>query len=179
MPLLYYAVEPFADNEIIDIVDAAFRPQVPPVPHVERRDASSPPVSRIYTTNCDGTKVGLVAENGLLQRDAGLGWHLAHKLAGQPCVTETALGSTSISTAIHQAESSCDRLLILLARDTGRLPGSLVREEFVPASKQKAGKGTTLIVQPASSGSGPLEFDGRTTAALAEHIMREVTLSWS
>lgn len=176
--ILYYAVEPFADNEIADIVDAAFRPRVPRLPQVEHRSASSEPISRICIANDDDKTVGLVAESGLLQRDVGLGWQLAQKLTAHPCSMEMVLANTSISTAIHQAASVCDRLVILVARDTGRLPGSLVREEFVPASEQRAGKATTLIVQPASSGSGPLEFDGRTTAALAKHIVDEMTSSW-
>jgi hypothetical protein len=85
------------------------------------------------------------------------------------------LGSTyTIPIAMRQTASTCDRLVILLARDVGRLPGSLVREEFAPVSMDKVRKVTTLIVQPAVSGAGPVGFEARTTAALAAHIAREM-----
>jgi DNA-binding response OmpR family regulator len=174
--IFYYAVEPFADNEIVDIVDAAFRAQAPLTPQPKPRKTPSEPVSRICITNHDGEKTGLVAEGGVLQRDGGLGRQLARNLAGRGHSIETTLGSTFISSAMRQAASVCDRVLVLLVRDTGRLPGSLVREELVPQPESNAREVITLIVQPASSSGGPLEFDARTTAALAGHIAHEMTL---
>lgn len=174
--ILYYAVDPFSDDEIVDIVDAAFRPQTPRRPHVKQGQASSESVVGVCVRRPDGEQVRLVAENGLLDQELGLGRHIMHKLADRASSVETTPGSRSISTAINQATSSCEHVLILLARDVGRLPGSLVREEFVPASEQKAGKVTNLIIQRASSAGYSLDFDTRTTAALAEHIVHEMTL---
>jgi len=174
--IFYYAVDPFGDNEIVDIIDAVFRPQAPRHPQAKHRTDSSQSVGRICITTRAGKRVGLVAENGLLRRDLGLGRHIMQRLADETCAVKTMSGTGSISTAIHEATSTCERALILLARDVGRLPGSLVREEFVPASEKKAGKATTLIIQRASSRDDPLDFDARTTGALAEHIVHELTL---
>jgi hypothetical protein len=57
------------------------------------------------------------------------------------------------------------------------LPGSLVRNtkpDFVVAAGEKAGKVTTLTVQPDAGGSDLAGLDDRTTAALAEHIVQEM-----
>ena len=68
--------------------------------------------------------------------------------------------------------ASCDRLIVLLVQDAGRLPGSLVRDtksEFVSLSGKGADKVTTLVVQPSPADGDPLAFDPATCDALAEH----------
>jgi len=69
-----------------------------------------------------------------------------------------------------------DRVMVLLAKDVGRLPGTLVRDtkaEYVSASRENAGKVTTLVVQP--NGGRLVGLDDRTTEALAEQIVQEMT----
>jgi CheY-like chemotaxis protein len=172
--IFYYAIDPFGDNEIADIVDAAFRPQSARGPQVKPPRTSGPWVSRICITRPDAKKVDVAAGNGLLRKDFGLGRHMMHRLAEQAYSVEMALGGRGLSQAIEQARSSCERVLILLARDTGRLPGSLVREELVPAPGEQTINATNLIIQRASSTQDPLDFDPRTTAALAEHIVQAI-----
>ena len=173
--IFYYAVDPFADTEIVDIVDAAFRPQMPRRPRNKQRRAPSTSMGRICLTKRDGEKTVLVAEKGLLQRDLGLGLHIIDRLADQGDSVETAPDRRDISNAIEEAACSCTQVLILLARDLGRLPGSLVREESAPAPHGGTGTVTTLIAQCASYAGDPLDFDLRTTASLAEHIVHEMT----
>ena len=67
-------------------------------------------------------------------------------------------------------------VLVLLAKDAGLLPGSLSRDtkaEFGMPSGENVVRVTTLSVQPDSIG-GFGGLDGRTTAALADHIVREM-----
>lgn len=173
--VFYYAVDPFGDNEIVDIVDAAFRPPTPHRPQASQRKATVDSVSRICIARADGKKVCLAAESGLLKQDHGLGRNIVQKLADQAHSAETILGRRDIAGAIEEAASSSEHVVLLLARDVGRLPGSLVREEFVRAAEEKAEKTTTLIIQRASSTGNALDFDARTTAALAEHIVHEIT----
>lgn len=108
----------------------------------------------------------------------GLGRLIRQKLLDKCFPVETTLGNARITPMeILDAASTCDRLLVLLARDTGRLPGSLVRDtkvEFVSVPGAESGKITLLAVQPDQHDGGPLEFDVRTTAALAEHIVNEM-----
>jgi DNA-binding response OmpR family regulator/glycine cleavage system H lipoate-binding protein len=173
--IFYYAVDPFADAEIVDVVDAAFRPQLPRRPPNKPRRAPSTSMGRVCLTKGNGEKVALVAEKGLLQRDLGLGLHIIDRLADQGHPVETAPDRRDISNAIEEAVCSCPQVLILLARDLGRLPGSLVREASVPAPHGGIGTVTTLIAQRASYAGDPLDFDLRTTASLAEHIVHELT----
>ena len=76
--IFYYAVEPFADNEIAEILAAAFRPHVPP-PADRSREAAQP-LNSILITNQNRTRVRIVAAPGLLRREEGLGRLLRHKL---------------------------------------------------------------------------------------------------
>lgn len=176
--IFYYAVEPFADNEIIDILDALYRPQAQPPPQKGRGKTRCEAVSGIRIKNRNGHKVHLLAAPGLLKRSNGLGGQIRHKLADQMFPIVTTSGDADITpTDILKTTSTCDRLLVLLAKDTGRLPASLVHDtkaEFFTAPAETAGKVTTLVLQPQPGGTGCAEFDDRTTAALAEYIVREM-----
>jgi DNA-binding response OmpR family regulator len=179
--LFYYAVQPFADNEIDEVLNAAFRGPPRPFPHRKRRTILPQTVSSIYITNHSGKQVCLLAEDGLLRRDDGLGWLVRNRLLDQCYPMETLLGSESINRVkIADLADTCDHLLVLLAKDTGRLSGSLVQDnkgEFVPVTEESAGKVTALVVQPDSPGSGLAGFDERTTVALADRLVTEMTAS--
>jgi len=176
--IFYYAVEPFADREIVEIVDAAFRPQPSPRRAAERRKDLSEPVHGIRIINRNGHKVQLLAAPGLLRRNGGLGWEIRQKLAEQAFPIVTIPGDADVtSAAVLAAAGAYDRVMVLLANDTGRLPGSLVRDtkaEYVSASRENAGRVTTLVVQPQPASGELLGFDERTTLALAEHIVQEM-----
>ena len=181
--ILYYAVEPFEDGEIVDILDTAFRTPDRDSPHQRGARVSGEVLSRICMTNGSGARVGLMAGQGLLGGDAGLGRQIASKLQERLYTVETtgAGDATMTPITILDAAQNFDRLLVLVAKDTGRLPGSLVRGNLGECAStvcDHAGHVTTITVQPSQSGAHPLEFDAWTTAALAEHIAREMELCY-
>jgi len=177
--IFYYAVEPFADREIVEILNAAFR--IPPRPRGRAANARllTEPMGGVRITNRQGRKVQLLAAPGLLRRGRGLGGVITEKLRDRSLPIVTTMGEGDISPAgVLKAAGAYDRVMVLSARDTGRLPGSLVRDakaEYVAASRENAGKITTLLVQPDPVGGGLVGLDERTTEALAEHIVREMT----
>jgi DNA-binding response OmpR family regulator/glycine cleavage system H lipoate-binding protein len=175
--IFYYAVEPFADLEIADILEAAFRPPR----NAPRKDRPKPPPGEIATINVvnrNGTRLRLLAPAGLLRRERGLGFVLRQKLLDRLFPIETILGETKINAPeIMQAAGVCDRVVVLLAKDIGRLPGSLVRDtksEFISVSGEGGGNVTTLVIQPLWPEDGVAGFDGRSTEALAEHIVNDL-----
>ena len=177
--IFYYAVEPFADGEIVEILDAAFRRQAATAAKPPSRPAPSVSVAGISITNRNRTKVRLVAEPGLLERDHGIGWQIRQKLAEWMFPVVTTPGEARLSpTDIVKAAGTCDRLMVLTVKDSGRLPGALVRDtkaEFGSVSGEKASKVTNLEVQPDPVGGGLAGLDERTAAALAEHIAQEMS----
>jgi FixJ family two-component response regulator/glycine cleavage system H lipoate-binding protein len=175
--IFYYAVEPFADNEIADILDAAFRPHEAPKPPAERVHAASEQVAFITTTNRNGTKVELLSAPGLLQRGEGLGGIIRRNLLGRLMPIEMIAGESKINpTNIVNRAAACDRLIVLLAGDAGRLPGSLIRDtksEFITITGDTASKVTTLVIQSGADGNPPA-LDARTQQMLAAHVVTEV-----
>jgi hypothetical protein len=175
--VFYYAVAPFADNEIVEILNAAFRSEAQAAQHVDRRKGASEPVSGIRVVNHNGSKVHLLAAPGLLERHQGLGRLILRSLAAKAVPVTTTVGDHEVAPAsVLKAAATCDRVMVLLAKDIGRLPGSLVRDtkaEYVSSSRENAGSVTTLVVQPDPAGliAG---FDDRTTAALGEHVVGEI-----
>jgi len=176
--VFYYAVEPFADTEIRQIIDAAFRGARPQMPPPERPAARAESVGGIWVTNRHGHKVQLLGYPSLPNEQSGLGWWIRQKLTDRLLPMVTTTGDVEISPpAILRAAATCDRVIVLKATDRGRLPGSLVRctkPDLGSTPGEPAGKVISLEVQPGCRESGLLEFDERTTEALAEHITREI-----
>jgi DNA-binding response OmpR family regulator/glycine cleavage system H lipoate-binding protein len=178
--IFYYAVSPFADDEIVDILDAAFRPPEPPPPRRAHAEGPAEWISSIQITNRNHHNVRLMAGPGLLRGDTGLGAQIEHRLVERMYPVSLTLGQTEISPpSLFKMVNSCDRLVVLLAKDSGQLPGSLVRETKAhldtPAG-EGARKFTTLSVQPDTLG-GFAGLDTHTTAALAGHIVEEMASS--
>lgn len=177
--IFYYAVQPFADGEIVDILDGAFRCQNYAAGKPEHREGASDCVSKICIINRNGRKICLLAEGGLLQKDMGLGRLVRRKLLDRAFPVETTLGSSTITPLkIMKTTGAYDRVLVLLARDTGRLPGTLVqysKGEFAGVTGDDAAKVTTFVVQPDKTKPGAFKMDDRTTAMLAEHLVRHMS----
>jgi glycine cleavage system H lipoate-binding protein len=175
--IFYYAVEPFADHEINDILAAAFQPQKA-APRCDRPKLPPGEIATINVVNRNGTKLRLLAAPGLLHRDQGLGLEIRQKLLDRLFPIETILGATRINASdLMRVAATCDRVVVLLAKDVGRLPGSLVRDtkfEFIAVAGEGDGNVTTLVVQPLSAESGLSGFGPRTTEALAEHIVNDL-----
>ena len=175
--IFYYAVEPFADNEIVDILDAAFRPPEPHPVKAQQFRGGGETIGSIAITNRNGHKVCLLGRAGLLRRGEGLGCRIGQELLAGAFPLVMTPGEANITAAsVLKAAGACDRVMVLLAKDSGLLPGSLSRDtkaEFGMAAGENVVRVTTLAVQPDVVG-GLAGLDGRTTAALADHIVREM-----
>ncbi len=172
--IFYYAVEPFSDNEISDILTALFQTRETQPPKTEREKGPSEPISSISITNRNGHKVHLLSAPGLLWRNEGLGCLIGQKLLAKMFPVVITPGEAYLTPAnILKAATAYDRLMVLLARDSGLLPGSLVRDtkpDFGVEPAGPAAKVTTMAVQPDLLG-GFACLDARTIAALADHIV--------
>ena len=183
--IFYYAVEPFADNEIADILMGVFHAREPQPAKTEHPKGPSEPISSISITNRNLHKVQLLAGPGLLWGNEGLGQQIGQKLLAQMFPVVVTPGETQLTPAnILKAGEACDRVMVLLARDSGLLPGGLARDtkpDFDVESAghpggplagrgSVAGKVAMLSVQPDQLG-GFACLDARTIAALADHIV--------
>lgn len=174
--LFYFAVEPFTDNEMADILDAAFRPKAcPPASHANA--APGQPLMGIELTNRNGTKVHLLAGPGVMRRGAGLGAAVRQRLLDRLYPMQTRLGVAKLTPEeLVGTAAGADRLVVLLGKDLGRTPGSLVRDtksEYVAVSGEGAGKVTTLVIQPGPDGT-PDSLAPETVDMLAEHIVDDL-----
>jgi two-component system, response regulator, stage 0 sporulation protein F len=177
--IFYFAVAPFADNEIFDILAAAFRVPESRSPQADQRTGPGDPFAGIDIRLADGQRVCLLPAPGLLRDREGLGSRIGQRLTEAGYAATTISGEANLApAAIVKKAAACDRLIVLLAKDGGGLPGALVRglpAECAPPSADVAARVTWLTIQPdAVGGLGGLE--SRTVAALAGHIVREMTL---
>ncbi len=176
--IFYYAVEPFVDKEIVDILNAAFQSSAPSFRQPERAKASFAPISGIGVSYRNGGTVQLLAAPGLLRERDGLGGQIEQRLIDQALRIRITRGDEAVTpTSVLRAASTCDRVIVLLANDTGRLPGTLDQDttaEYVSTTGVSASKVATLMVQPGPNGHGLTGLDERTIAFLAEHIVREM-----
>lgn len=175
--IFYYAVEPFADNEIAAILDAAFD-RTPHTPHSDRRRDIAQPLNSISITNRNGTRVRLQIAPGLLRREEGLGRLLHQKLVAGLYPMESSPDEVAITPMnLVSVAERCDRLIVLTTGEQGRLPGSLLRDakgEFVSLTGKGGDKIVALVVQPACGDAGAMNFDHDSNEALATHVVREM-----
>ena len=176
--IFYYAVEPFADNEIVEILQAAFRPSAPAGKKNESSKANEH-IAVLSLVNRNGSKVRLMAEAGLLPGHEGLGAMVRQRLLDRLLPIETTFGERVVTPAsIAKVADACDRVVVLMARDIDRLPGSLIRDvqaAYLSAGKTDLGNVTTLVVQPTRQEEGLAGLDEPTLSALADHIVHELT----
>jgi CheY-like chemotaxis protein/glycine cleavage system H lipoate-binding protein len=174
--IFYYAVEPFADDEIADILAAAFQPQPAPPFCLHREFAQT--LGSVNITNRNRMRVRLMAAPGLLRQEEGLGQLLRHKLMQKQFPLESSPSQVDVTPMNILSEvSHCDRLFVLLTQDIGRLPGSMTRDtkaEYIALVGVGADKVTTLLVQPSGNEASPLAFEPGITEALADHLVREM-----
>jgi len=184
--IFFYAVNPFEDNEVLDILFNVFgTPERPDIP--EEMESRFLPrwVSRLHITNRKGTKVTLLVFSELVLYHRGLGRQLIGKILEGAYPIETTRGIDArasnpafVQGKINEEATHSGRLLILAAEDRGRLPGQYLLDPahailtgLTGESRTRAG---VLVVQPAAGREDPLGFDARTTNALADHILREM-----
>lgn len=177
--IFYYAVEPFLDKEIIDILASAFQSAAGVIPTAKSSDVLPETMSRVRITNRRREEVSMLVSGRTLHRHAGLGRELIATLhrGAYPVSVDLGTRYTTLLDVVKEV-NECDRLVVLLAEDTGRIPGSMSTDSRNDLSRNlgEAGKKVvTLSVQPNAESNGLLIFDERTTKALAEHIAREMT----
>jgi glycine cleavage system H protein len=176
--IFYYAVEPFADNEIIEILQAAFRTPAAAVKKSETPKTGDH-IAVLSIVNRNGSKVRLLAEAGLLPGHEGLGSLVRQRLLDRLLPIETTFGERVVTPAsIAKVADACDRVVVLMARDIDRLPGSLLRDvqaAYLSAGGMDLCNVTTLVVQPTRQEEGLTGLDEATLAALADHIVHELT----
>jgi FixJ family two-component response regulator/glycine cleavage system H lipoate-binding protein len=172
--IFYYTVEPFSDNEIADILTAVFQTRESEPTDTQHKKGSPEPVSGISITNRNLHKIQLLAAPGLLWANEGLGAQLSKKLLARMFPVVVTPGEAYLTPAnILKTAAACNRVMVLLARDTGLLPGSLARDtkpEFDVDPGEASGRVTILAVQPDMLG-GFASLDARTITALADHIV--------
>lgn len=168
--VFYYAVEPFEDMEIADILFDAFRAPAPQVEEESHTALLPEYLSRIHITNRRGRKVSLLADRHLLARRQGLGQRLVAGILGRFCPLQTTLGAHPADLGedtIRDETGTCDVLVVLTARDAGAVPGNVT---MAPAPCGRRGD-VRIEVQPDEPAKRPLSFDPRTTQALADLIL--------
>lgn len=175
--VFYYAVRPFADLEIVDILDAAFRKN----PSAETAGSTLTPLSdRPYllrVTSTAGEAVTLLTAFEPLGEAKHLTGLVHSLLAQEGFHAELVATTTCDLNAAARTETSRGRRVILLEpRDTGRPPYSLTCDpppqcSATPRAPQP--KLATLLVQPPAAGENRF-CDARTVQALARHVVRVI-----
>ncbi|MFH1737585.1 MAG: hypothetical protein ABIH23_01165, partial [bacterium] len=175
--IFYYAIDPFVDGEIVDILGNAFCPEPQPI---AKRDFSALPdtIGRIRMTNRQGTRISLMTAYAQLKRRHGLGRILVDAMLrqGYPVEVESSFGPKTSQEILGELKNS-DRVILLTTEDSGRIPGSLTRKEDRRIGDPDDSSGryiSTLAVQPSLDAADPLNLDTRTLYALARQIMMEM-----
>lgn len=176
--VFYYAAELFADDEVIDILDSAWRPAPPPARPAPRAGVLPDAVRVLRITNRHGRTVALLAPNGVLHEHEGVGRLVLEGIRDLGVPARVTLGSEGLSTLdLWRLAKECDRGFLLMPQDSGRIPGTLVRESVhTPWTPEGVARDriVTLVVQAAERGA-PLAFDPRTNAALAHLLLDRLT----
>jgi CheY-like chemotaxis protein/glycine cleavage system H lipoate-binding protein len=177
--ILYYAMEPLAETEVIDVLNSVFGPTLGPAPEVAPSRKLPNWICKISITNRQGRKVNLLSSGEVLFSHKGLGLRLRDLIFGKSYPITFTLGAKNYSVIdiINEVEN-CDRLLFLEAKDVGRIPGSVVvtsGSELLKGMGSGEHKIKTLTVQPSGKESPALVFDARSSRALAEFILKEMT----
>jgi len=176
--LFYYAVLPLEDAEILDIVDSCYR-----LPAKQKTEAPVPssqnlPISALHVDIVAGTRVTLLAPNGLILREVGLGLALRSKLLERLLPLETGLGDLKLTpTRVLREAAGNQRVVVLMTADMSRIPGSMARyrhgslTEFVGVEAENV---TVLAIQSLPGNPAMPKLDPAAVEALAEHILHEI-----
>jgi len=179
--IFYYAVNPFEDMEILDILHNAFRsPEKPAYPEEMESKFLPKWINRIHITNRMGSKVTLLSFGELLLYHKGLGRQILGKILDHSYPVETTRGIERCSPAdsfgqarIRNELCKCSRLIVLLAESGAGIPGRIAldatKDLFASFAAEEQKKLCAIEVH-ATDTKAPLSFDARTTDALADHI---------
>jgi len=168
--IFYYAVEPFEDMEIADILFDAFRSTVSFVEEEPSQGLLPEFMNRLRMTNRQGQKVSLLASQRLLARGRGLGRRLVAKILENCWPLETTLTARPArldDAKVRREADNCDVLVVLRSGAGRMVPGGVTIDREVAGSR----KAVRLTVEIDESRGLPLSFDSRTTEALADFIL--------
>ena len=180
--IFYYGVNPVSNKELADVLSCAFRDEKHIMPLVSNEISLLPnTISKIRITNKNSTKVILIAGEDILQNDHGIGYLLTKNLLDRSYPVEVvnswmqrSLTDTARILNIENEKENNDCIIIVHPKNTGRIPGNIIKEKTT--HKNITGKGKTIItiyVQPPVN-SNKIVFDNITTRSLAELIMNEM-----
>jgi CheY-like chemotaxis protein len=175
----FYTVKPFVKLELVDALHAAFTPPADRAAATPGQGKASRWIRRLRITNRAGRQVTLLADQGLLEERSGVGQQLIQGVLQGAYPLTIGLGNEPLTPARVSAEAGdSDRILVLCAKDLGRLPGTVTRDRPVEAVQQAgaaAQKVTTITVQSPATLEQGLSCGARLDAALASFLVREMT----
>jgi CheY-like chemotaxis protein/glycine cleavage system H lipoate-binding protein len=183
--IFFYALRPFEDGEILDVLHEAYRGAERPAFAEEMESKFLPKwVSRVHITNRKGSRVTLLSFGELLLYHQGVGRQLIGKILDQAYPIETTRGKEASTpadsfgqTRIRSELCGCNRLVLVYGEDTGKIPGRITAKaakEVLAGFGPEELKKVSLFAVETRSPAASLTFDVRTTEALAEHLFREM-----
>ena len=172
--IFYYAVEPIDKFELAEVLDAAYCPPVKVL--AEKAHEKGDSLAGIRIRNRLGHQVRLLVEEGLLEKDFGLGKRIREKLLARLLPVETMVGTGNVAQlTILEAAKNYDHVLILAARDRDRPVGSLTcesKDDLVHlADSEASGRVTTVTIQPVAEDEPLKGLPESIIEALAENIV--------
>ncbi len=172
--IFYYVVEPFENQEIVEVLNSAFA-MLAPRRGRDNRSATVERIAQINITNRQGDDVTLVATPGMLFRNAGLGAEIRGLIYDRLYPIQTIPGKASVAPRdVLNLAHKCDRVVVLESKEMGRLAGSLVRDqgtELAALGGDAAACVTTLTIQPPGDDPCVDTLDSRLIVQLARHII--------
>lgn len=176
--LFYYAVPPLENAEIIDVIDSCYRMPADRKRGVAAQLSQDLPLSTLHVTTNNGSRVTLLAPNGLLRHGSGLGLTLRNKIFERLLPVEAGLGHLRLTPARLLRElARSNRVIVLATSEMSRIAGALRRcesgslAEFVGVEVDNV---TVLAIQSLPGDSAIPKLDPATLDALAEHILGEM-----
>jgi hypothetical protein len=173
--ILYYAIEPFVEREVSDMLQAAFRVKEKPVQEKPISPRLPNWISKIEIRNRHSKRVKLLVSGEVLHRSKGTGLQLQELILRNNYPVTATVGAKSYNVMDMMKElENCDRLIVLEAVDHGRIPGTA---EISAGSKLLKGfcdhssEIETISVLVDQEG---LTFDSRTNEALAGLILQQM-----
>jgi len=177
--ILYFAVGPWSVPEMIDVLNSVFGPTLEPAPEVAPSRKLPNWISKIRIIGRNGKEVNLLASGEILNSHKGLGLQLRDTIFARNYPITFTLGAKDFNVIeLIEETDKCDKLILLEAKDTGRIPGSVVvtaGSDMLKGMGANEQKVQTVTVQPGAEKSAPLVYDGRTSRGLAEFLLKEMT----
>jgi len=177
--ILYFAVGSWSVPEMIDVLNSVFGPTLLPATEVAPSRKLPNWISKIRIIGRNGKEVNLLASGEILNSHKGLGLQLRDIIFARNYPITFTLGAKDFNVIeLIEETDKCDKLILLEAKDAGRIPGSatvIAGSEMLKGMGANEQKVQTVAVQPGPEKSAPLVYDGRTAKGLAEFLLREMT----